>query len=73
MPGLIFDTQANKFIHDFCYVYNETYYDLGKAIAGVSNFSKFIEKSVSIKVDEKLYSAETNFIALSVAIKINES
>ena len=70
MPGLIFDIQENKFIHDFCYIYNESYYDLGKAICGVRSFSKFIETWVSIEIDGKPYAAESNFMAYSVAIKL---
>jgi hypothetical protein len=63
-PGPIFDTQTGKFVHDFCYVYNEKYYDLQKAISGVKVFNQHINSRIKIQINGKDYNIKDHFSAM---------
>ena len=73
MYGSIFDTYANTYIQEFCYVYNDTYYDLKKAIEGVLAFDKFLNSWVRVEIDKKPYDPKSHFVALCVEIRENET
>lgn len=63
-PGIVFDFQTGQYFQSFCYIYNETYYDLGRAIEGMQIFDHFVSSKVRIEVDGKLYETKDHFIAL---------
>ena len=65
-PGIILNTSTGQYSHNFCYVYNERYYDLEKAILGMYTFNEYIRSLVEIKVDGKNYNAKEHFTALCI-------
>ena len=65
-PGIILNTSTGQYSHNFCYVYNERYYDLEKAILGMHTFNEYIRSLVEIKVDGKNYNAKEHFTALCI-------
>lgn len=54
-PGIILDTRTGTHAQQFCYVYNDKYYDLGRAIDGLRTFNKFVNARVRVEVDGKPY------------------
>lgn len=68
-PGIILDTQKGEFLHNFCYVYNQKYYDLEKAIANICEFNKFIKEAVQLEVGGKPYVLENDFVAACIEFK----
>ncbi|MDD5586831.1 MAG: hypothetical protein PHY92_07755 [Alphaproteobacteria bacterium] len=69
-PGLIFDTATGKYTQEFCYIYNEKYYDLKKAIMGVEVFNRYIKTKIKIQIGGKDYNASEHFAALCVGFKL---
>jgi len=65
-PGIVFDTRTRTYAQEFCYVYNEVYYDLGKAIEGFRKFHRFITKTVKVEMDGKPYNAKEHFMAVKM-------
>jgi hypothetical protein len=70
IPGLVYDTQEKRFLSEFCYVFGETYHDLGKAIAGVHRYFENIFLQVNLKVDGKPYASSNHLIALRYKIDL---
>jgi len=68
--GLVFDTHELKYVHEFCYVYNEKYYDLGKAIKGMRTFNKYIDSWCRVEIDGKPYDPKEHFVAGAMEFKI---
>jgi len=68
-PGIILNTRTDQYSHNFCYVYNEKYYDIEKAILGMHTFNEYIRSLVEIKVDGKNYNAKEHFTALCIDLK----
>ena len=71
--GLILNTETGKYLRDFCYVYNEDYYDLGDAIKGVEDFNNYTQLVIKIEIDGKPYNSEDHFMALRIDFKEIES
>jgi hypothetical protein len=70
MPGMILDTRTGTFVREFCYVYNEKYHDLKKAILGMHTFNQYINALVKITIDGKPYDPKDHFVAFCVEFKI---
>lgn len=68
-PGAILDTATGKYLHEFCYVYNEKYYDLQKAIDGVKVFNLWINSKIKIQIDGKDYNIRNHFAAFGAEFK----
>lgn len=66
-PGIILDTQKGQYVHEFVYVYNEIYHDLGKAISGMHAFQTFVRQSFSVQTDGKPYDPNSHFVAACVS------
>jgi len=66
-PGIVFDTQKGQYVHEFVYVYNEVYHDLGKAIAGMHAFQSFVKQSFKVQMDGKPYDPNNHFVAACVS------
>ena len=71
LPCLVFDSRKKEYVHEFCYVYNEKYYDLNKAINGMRKFNEYIESLVKIKINGKVYDEKEHFMALCIEVQIN--
>ncbi len=69
IPGLVYDTQENRFTKDFCYVHNGKYYDLSMAIKGYREYQKYVEEKCQVNLDGKQYKVDEHFIALAMALK----
>lgn len=65
-PGMIFDTQENKYTMEFCYVYGEVYYDLGKAIQSIRRLHSHVDAQIKIQVDGKDFDAKDQFACLGI-------
>ncbi len=68
--GIVFDTQKSIHIQEFVLVYNEKYYDLGKAIEAIHVFNQYIKLTVKIEVGGKEYDAKDHFLALTCKIDL---
>lgn len=68
-PGIVLDTQTGKYLHEFCYVYNDIYYDLGRAIAGMHRFQGFLKESVQLTVNGKPYDPAEHYVAARIDMK----
>jgi hypothetical protein len=69
VPGLVYDTKEKRFLSEFCYVFGETYHDLGKAIAGAHRYFENIFSQVNLEVDGKPYVSSNYLIALRYKIE----
>jgi hypothetical protein len=69
-PGIILNTQTLTYEQEFCYIYNDAYHDLGKAIEGVSTFNEFVNSRVYVEVNGKPYDPKDHFLALRIDIQI---
>lgn len=69
-PGLILDTRTGKYVHEFCFVYNEKYHDLQKAIEGVRAFNKYIKSKIQVQIDGKDYETKDHFSAICAEFKL---
>lgn len=69
-PGIIFDTRTGTYAQEFCYVYNDKYHDLGRAIEGVRTFNDFVNSQVRVEVDGKQYDPKDHFAALCIELRI---
>lgn len=69
-PGLILDTNTGQYIHEFCFVYNEKYHDLQKAIEGVRAFNKYIKSKIQVQIDGKNYETKDHFAAICSEFKL---
>jgi hypothetical protein len=63
-PGAIFDTRTGKYVHNFCYVYNDKYHDLEKAIDGVKSFNIYLNSIIKIQIADKDYNIKDHFSAM---------
>jgi len=70
VPGLVYDTQENRFTKDFCYVHNGKYYDLSMAINGYREHQKHVEERCQVNLDGSKYEADEHFIALAMAFRL---
>jgi len=69
-PGIILDTRTGTYAQQFCYVYNDKYHDLGRAIDGVRTFNKFVNSQVRVEVDGKQYDPKDHFAAICIELRI---
>lgn len=69
-PGIVLDTYTGKYLHEFCYIYNEKYYDLRKAIDGVRVFNRYISSLVNIQIDGKDYNPNEHFVVMGMSFQI---
>jgi len=69
-PGIVMETKTGKYEQDFCFIYNDKYYDLGKAIEGVQSFNEFINSTVRVELDGKLFNYKEHFLALRIKFGI---
>ncbi len=70
-PGLAFNPYTGTHAQGFCYVYNEIYHDLGKAIEGMRAFDEYVNATVHVQIDGKPYDANKHFIAACFVIEIS--
>ncbi len=71
-PGIVFGPDG-KALQRFCYVYNETYYDLDKAVEAAQVFDCFLAEKVQIQIDGRPYKVEEHFAAFCMELKISYS
>lgn len=71
-PGIILDTRTGTHAQQFCYVYNDKYYDLGRAIDGLRTFNKFVNAQVRVEVDGKPYDPKDHFAALCIELRTQQ-
>jgi hypothetical protein len=72
IPSLYLDTQTGAFAQQFCYIYNDEYYDLGAALGGMRKFQKYIDMACQIEVDGKPFVQRDHFIAMRVVFKLGD-
>ena len=70
VPGIIFDTVENRYLHKFCYIFGEKYHDLEKAINGLRNFEAYIAKTFSVSIGEVPFRADQHYLAYSAKISL---
>lgn len=69
-PGIVLDTHTGQYLHEFCYVYNDVYHDLGAAIAGMRAFNKYVSSQVHVEIDGKPYDPKDHFVALKIKFQL---
>jgi hypothetical protein len=67
-PGIVYDTQEDRYLTDLCYTYGNTYYDLSKAIAAIRAFNDYVHGTVQIELNGKPFDRRAHFGAISMAI-----
>jgi hypothetical protein len=70
VPGIWIDTKTGNFGFTFCYIYNESYYDLEKAINGMRGFQTYINSICDVKIDGKDFIQEEHFTAMKIEFKL---
>lgn len=65
-PGIVFDAYTETYMNQFCYVYNNKYYDLDRAAIGMRHFHKYIISEVKIEIDGKPYADDEHYGAFSI-------
>lgn len=68
-PGLFFDRERGVHIGGFSYVYNEKRHDLDKAMEGLHTFNKFINATVHLEIDGKVYDTKDHFMAVCIGFQ----
>ncbi len=68
-PGIVLDTLTGAYAQQLCYVYNENYYDLGKAIDAVHTFDEFVQSNVIIEIYGEPYDPRDHFAAMRVEVQ----
>jgi hypothetical protein len=68
-PGIILDTQTGRYLQEFCYVYNDAYHDLGRAIEGMRTFNAFVNSQVRIELAGKPYDPKDHFVAICIEFR----
>jgi hypothetical protein len=63
VPGMVFDTQENRFVLQFCYIFGDKYHDLQRAIEGMQSFNAYLDKRVVISLDGARFSADEHYMA----------
>ena len=71
VPLVWLDTLTGKFGLHFCYIYNESYYDLDKAIKGMRDFQQFINGYCAVQIDGKEFVQEEHFTAMKIDFKLS--
>ena len=71
VPGISIDTKTGLFTHQFCYVYNDDFFDLGAAIDGMRSFQQYIDKLVQITVEGVDFIQQKHFIAMRAEFKLS--
>jgi hypothetical protein len=61
--GIPLDTQTGIFVAEFCFIYNETYHDLHKAILETAEVHKWLSNEISITIDDAPYDPNSHFHA----------
>jgi hypothetical protein len=69
IPGIILSIKKGGFLHRFCYIYNNEYYDLDKAVDGMREFTDYIKSIAKIEVNNKPYEPKDDYIALCLDIR----
>lgn len=69
-PGISLDTRTGAFTQEFCYIYNDKYHDLGRAIEGMRAFNKFVSSQIRVEVDGTQYDPKEHFTALCIEFQI---
>jgi len=69
VPGIPVDTKTGAYTSQFCYVYNDDYFDLGAAIDAMRAFQQYIDQAVQIQVDGKGFVSGEHFIAIRTEFK----
>jgi hypothetical protein len=69
-PGIVLDTHTGQYLHEFCYVYNDVYHDLGGAIAGMRTFNTFVSSKVQVEIDGKPYDPKDHFTAIKIKFQL---
>lgn|GEM_PF-2905191 len=72
VPSIVLDTHTGKFIQEFCFVYNDKYYDLNKAIEGIRTFNQYIASIVKIQVGGKDYDNKDHFAAFCLEFQLTK-
>lgn len=70
LPGLVYDTQEDKYIKEFCYVHNDKYYDLSTAIKGYRGYQKYVGEWCQISLGGSKYMVDDHFIAIATTFHI---
>jgi hypothetical protein len=68
-PSIVYDSSSAEYIHEFCFIYNEQYYDLKSAIKGMDEIMAFINSKVEVAIDGSVYKPEEHFAAICVEIR----
>jgi hypothetical protein len=71
VPGIVLDTQTGTFVAELCYVYNETYHDLHKAISETAAVHKWLSTVISMSIDNTPYDPNSHFQAIKLEFKLN--
>jgi hypothetical protein len=70
-PGIMLDTHTGEFVAELCYIYNETYHDLHKAVSETEEVHRWLTSAITITIDNAPYNPNSHFQALKVEFNLN--
>ena len=70
-PSIALDTHTGSFVAELCYVYNETYHDLHKAVSETQTIHEWLSNTITIVIDGAAYDPNSHFQALKVEVVLN--
>jgi hypothetical protein len=71
VPGIVLDTQTGTFVAELCYVYNETYHDLHKAVSEAAAVHEWLSTKISMSIDNAPYDPNSHFQAIKLEFSLN--
>lgn len=69
--GIVLNTHTGQYLHEFCYVYNDAYHDLGGAISGMRTFNEFVNSKFKVEIDGKSYDSKDHFSAYKIEFQLS--
>jgi hypothetical protein len=69
-PGIVLDTHTGRFVAELCYVYNETYHDLHKAVSETQEIHEWLSNTINITIDNAPYDPNSHFQALKLEFNL---
>jgi hypothetical protein len=70
-PGIVLDTHTGRFVAELCYVYNETYHDLHKAVSETQAIHEWLSNTITITIDDAAYDPNSHFQAFKAEFNLN--
>lgn len=72
-PGIVLDTNTGKFLNEICYILNDQYLDISRAVKGIQDFQAWIDKCVVVEIGGRPFSPLEHYAALMFKFGLPEA